>query len=126
MLTKISCVMLGCAFGGGARFYISTILAQKYGTLFPYGTMTVNILGCFLIGMISTVLNERTLGISPYISLLLTVGFLGGLTTFSSFSYDTLTLVRIGNLTGALFNVAVNTIGGFSAALLGIFLIRFI
>lgn len=126
MLTKILCVMIGCAVGGGSRFYISTMLAQKYGTAFPYGTVTVNLLGCFLIGIISTFLNERSVGMSPYVSLLLTVGFLGGLTTFSSFSYDTLTLVRLGNLMGALLNIGINVIGGFSAAVAGMFIVRFI
>jgi len=116
--------MIGCAFGGAFRFLITTYV-NKLGH-FPYGTLTVNLIGCFLIGIISTLLTERFTGVSPYLSLLLTVGFLGGLTTFSSFGNETMLLLKTGLVMQAMLNVALNTLGGLLAVWLGIMLVRII
>ena len=122
MAAKVLVVMLGCAFGGAFRFLITSYV-NKLGH-FPYGTLSVNLIGCFLIGIISTVLTEYCKGASPYISLLLTVGFLGGLTTFSSFGNETVLLLRTGDITAAFLNVALNTLGGLLAVWLGIILVK--
>lgn len=121
-LISILVVMLGCAFGGAFRFLISTYM-NKLGH-FPYGTLTVNIIGCFLIGCIATLFAEYYKSASPYITLFLTVGFLGGLTTFSSFSNETMILIRTGEFISALLNVGLNTIGGLIAVWLGMIFIR--
>ena len=123
-MAKILAVMIGCAFGGAFRFLITTYV-NKLGH-FPYGTLTVNLIGCFLIGIISTLLTERFTGVSPYLSLLLTVGFLGGLTTFSSFGNETMLLLKTGQVMQAMLNVAFNTLGGLLAVWLGIMLVRII
>ncbi|WP_303996968.1 fluoride efflux transporter CrcB [Megamonas hypermegale] len=123
-MAKILAVMIGCAFGGAFRFLITTYV-NKLGH-FPYGTLTVNLIGCFLIGIISTLLTERFTGVSPYLSLLLTVGFLGGLTTFSSFGNETMLLLKTGQVMQAMLNVALNTLGGLLAVWLGIMLVRII
>ncbi len=123
-MEKVLVVMLGCAFGGASRYLITTYV-NKLGH-FPYGTLTVNLIGCFLIGIIGTLLSEYYKGASPYISLLLTVGFLGGLTTFSSFSNETLLLIRTGDVLSAILNVGLNTIGGLLAVWLGVILVRLI
>ena len=123
-MTKILIVMTGCAFGGAFRFLITTYI-HKLG-YFPYGTLTVNLIGCFLMGIISTLVTERFTGISPYVSLLLTVGFLGGLTTFSSFSNETMLLLKTGLILQAVLNVVLNTIGGLFAVWAGMVLIRLI
>ena len=123
-MAKILAVMIGCAFGGAVRFLITTYV-NKLGH-FPYGTLTVNLIGCFLIGIISTLLTERFTGVSPYLSLLLTVGFLGGLTTFSSFGNETMLLLKTGLVMQAMLNVALNTLGGLLAVWLGIMLVRII
>ena len=123
-MAKILAVMIGCAFGGAVRFLI-TMYVNKLGH-FPYGTLTVNLIGCFLIGIISTLLTERFTGVSPYLSLLLTVGFLGGLTTFSSFGNETMLLLKTGLVMQAMLNVALNTLGGLLAVWLGIMLVRII
>lgn len=124
MISKILVVMAGCAFGGAFRFLI-TAYVNKLGH-FPYGTLSVNLIGCFLIGIISTVLTEYCKGASPYVSLLLTVGFLGGLTTFSSFGNETMLLLRAGDIASAFLNVALNTLGGLLAVWLGIVLVKLI
>lgn len=123
-MAKILAVMIGCAFGGAFRFLITTYV-NKLGH-FPYGTLTVNLIGCFLIGIISTLLTERFTGVSPYLSLLLTVGFLGGLTTFSSFGNETMLLLKTGLVMQAMLNVALNMLGGLLAVWLGIMLVRII
>ncbi len=123
-MEKVLVVMLGCAFGGASRYLITTYV-NKLGH-FPYGTLTVNLIGCFLIGIIGTLLSEYYKGASPYISLLLTVGFLGGLTTFSSFSNETLLLIRTGDVLSAILNIGLNTIGGLLAVWLGVILVRLI
>ena len=114
--------MIGCAFGGAFRYLITTYI-NKFST-FPYGTLTVNLIGCFLIGVISTFLTEYCKTTSLHISLFLSVGFLGGLTTFSSFSNETMILLKAGSILPALFNIALNTIGGLVAVWLGIVVIR--
>lgn len=123
-MTKLLVVMLGCALGGGLRYVITTYV-NKLGH-FPYGTLTVNLVGCFFIGLIATILTEKVQNTSPYLSLLLTVGFLGGLTTFSSFSNETLLLLRTGSIDIALLNIGLNTIGGLIAVWLGMILVRLI
>lgn len=123
-MTKLLVVMLGCALGGGLRYVITTYV-NKLGH-FPYGTLTVNLLGCFFIGLIATILTEKVQNTSPYLSLLLTVGFLGGLTTFSSFSNETLLLLRTGSIDIALLNIGFNTMGGLIAVWLGMILVRLI
>ena len=116
--------MLGCACGGAFRFAITTYV-NKLGH-FPNGTLSVNLIGCFLIGIVSTVLTEYAKGASPYISLLLTVGFLGGLTTFSSFGNETMLLLRAGDIAAAFLNVALNTLGGLLAVWLGMVLVKLV
>ena len=120
-MSNLLVVMLGCALGGAMRYLITTYI-NKLG-YFPYGTLAVNLIGCFLIGMIATLLTEKIQGTSPYLSLFLTVGFLGGLTTFSSFTNETLILWRTGDFISVLLNVGLNTFGGLLAAWIGRILI---
>lgn len=123
-MLKFLVVMLGCALGGAFRYLISTYMNKFLD--FPIGTLSVNIIGCFLIGLIATFLTEKMENPSPYISLFLTVGFLGGLTTFSSFSNETLYLLRTGDYLFGVLNVVLNTFGGLLAVLLGMIIIRLI
>jgi fluoride exporter len=80
--------MAGAAAGGLARYVIGLAVMQRFGGRFPLGTLVVNVSGCFLIGVVVTVLAER-LDLHPNWRLLLVVGILGGYTTFSSFGYET-------------------------------------
>ena len=90
-------VALGSALGGVARYWCSGIVAQHVGETFPWGTLIVNVVGSFLIGLIATVSGTDGRFIIPAEARqFMMVGILGGFTTFSSFSLQTLTLARDG------------------------------
>ncbi len=97
-------VGLGSGLGGGLRFLTYTAFARLLPfTRFPFGTLTVNVLGCFLIALISHVALTTTL-ISANTRLFLTVGVMGGLTTYSSFNHDIIEALRAGQLATAAIN----------------------
>ena len=90
---------------------------------FPFGTITVNIIGCFLIGYIANALQLRGI-IDPAVQLFLIVGILGGFTTFSAFSYENLLLIQEAKAGMALLNALVSVTAGLAAAWLGFVLAR--
>ena len=86
----------GSFIGGVARYLVSKLVQNTFITSFPLGTMVVNVIGCFLIGLIFG-LSERGNVMSSELRLFLTVGFCGGFTTFSTFAYENVSLLRDGN-----------------------------
>jgi CrcB protein len=86
---------LGAAIGANARYWIGQVVADRLGTAFPYGTLIINVSGSVLIGCIMTLLADRLL-VDTQWRLFLVVGLLGGYTTFSSFSYETIALMQSG------------------------------
>jgi len=100
--------ILVVAFGGGigaaTRYSLSKFVHQMVGTTFPYGTLTVNILGCLLIGMLMTMFEERFL-VNPSLRIFLTIGILGGFTTFSTFSYETMMMLKDAEFLNAGLNI---------------------
>lgn len=111
-LKNIMLVILGSAMGGAMRYWISGWVQQFNNTKFPAGTFTVNLLGCFLLGMILEATSKSN--DTFQIKILLITGFCGGFTTFSAFSLENLELVRNGNLTMAI-------VYAFTSVLMGIF-----
>ena len=88
-------VMLGGAFGSGARFWVSGFVAQRMGELFPLGTLVVNVTGSFLVGFFAALTDPQgPFLISPRLREFFMIGVCGGYTTFSSFSLQTLNLIR--------------------------------
>ena len=128
MMQNAGLVFLGGGLGAVCRYLVTTQIGARFGTMFPWGTLSVNLLGSLLMGWILgliLLLTERTgSGLGEAARLLLTVGFLGGFTTFSSFSVETLTLLRGGSLFYALANIGMNVILGLLAAWLGLSLSR--
>ncbi len=104
---------------------MATLAYRLLGVSFPYGTLAVNILGCFLIGFVSIATEERTL-IDPTTRLYLTIGVLGGFTTFSSFGFETLTLLRVGSILPAALYVVGSVVTGLVAVWLGGVLARMV
>jgi len=93
-----------CAGGGLTRYYLSGWVYSLLGRGFPYGTLVVNIVGAFFIGLLME-LSLRSTVLPDTLRIGLTVGFMGGLTTFSTFSYETVRLLEDGQFTVALFNI---------------------
>jgi CrcB protein len=122
-MTEIALVAIGGGIGATARYLISLLAADRFGVSFPYGTLIVNLVGCLIIGAFMTAATERFVA-SPHWRLFVTVGFTGGLTTFSSFSYETFSLLGEGDVFLALSNVLLNMILAFLATWMGIVLIR--
>jgi len=122
-LLEVIIVTIGGGFGSAARYLVSTWAAARFGADFPHGTLIVNVVGCFIIGAFMTVATERLI-VSPYWRLFVTVGIVGGFTTFSSFSYETLHLLQEADTLKAFYNVSLNVVVGFSATWLGIGLAR--
>lgn len=111
-------VAVGGAIGSVGRYLVSNWFVARFGTGFPGGTLIVNIVGCFFIGMFMAFANERC-NISPYWRLFVAVGCLGGLTTFSSFSYESLRLLEEADILHAFYNVGLNLFGGFFSTWIG-------
>lgn len=95
------------AFGCLARYALSTAVHSLAGRAFPYGTLAVNGAGAFFIGLVME-FSLRSALVPPLLRIGLTVGFLGGFTTFSSFSYETLRLLEEGQMAMALLNATAN------------------
>ena len=105
------------------RYGVSLLSAGRLGTGFPYGTLLANVIGCFIIGAFMAAATERVIT-NPNLRFLVVVGFCGGLTTFSSFSYETIKLLEEAGLQYALLNILTNMVLGFLATWLGIMAVK--
>ena len=112
---------LGGFLGANARYLVQLWAANRWGASFPYGTMVANVSGSFLIGFFLTLTTER-LAVPPEVRLFFAVGFLGGFTTFSSFSLETVRLFQLSGWWIAGLEFLGNTILGLIGVLLGIYL----
>jgi fluoride exporter len=117
-------VAIGAAIGGVARYLIGGWLASLLGADFPWGTVFVNITGAFAIGVVLVLVQGGALpaGARPFVA----VGILGGYTTFSTYSYETLELITDSNYGVAVINVFVQLVLGFIGVYLGVVLGRLI
>jgi len=117
---KYLLILFGGGVGSLSRYLLTTAIVTRYGMKFPIvGTMTINVTGCFLIGLLMTLITER-FGANSNLRPLLVVGFLGGYTTFSSFEWETIGLVRGGSWWLGLLNAAGSVVIGYMAVWLGV------
>ncbi len=116
-------IAIGGAIGSVLRYLVQAQSANWLGDEFPYGTMVVNVLGSLLMGFLSIVLVEG-FSLPEEIRLAVLVGLLGGFTTFSAFSHETLGLIQQGNLVGAASNVIFSVVLCVIASLIGVTLAR--
>jgi CrcB protein len=121
-MVKLLFLMTGGALGTLARYLASGLAHRMTGSLFPVGTLLVNSVGSLLIG-IAWALWEQS-SVPSYIRLFVLVGFFGGFTTFSSFSLETMNLIRDNEIKMALFNILANNILGVLLVFGGFFLTR--
>ncbi|MGK3964134.1 fluoride efflux transporter CrcB [Sorangium sp. So ce118] len=114
---------LGGAAGTLARYGLSTWCQQRFGAGFPYGTLAVNVLGSFLLGVILQIAATTEL-LSPTLRLALSTGVMGGFTTYSSFNYETIKLFEEGAWWVGVLNVVVTVAGCLIAGVLGMAVAR--
>lgn len=117
-------VFVGGGLGSLARYLTGLVFLQRFGPGFPFGTLAINLAGCFLIGIIAEVAQTRAFGIGSSTRLFLVVGVLGGFTTFSTFAYDAVTLAGEALSVPAIVYVLASVAGGIVAAFAGIVLAR--
>ncbi|MGH9159147.1 MAG: fluoride efflux transporter CrcB [Vicinamibacteraceae bacterium] len=115
-------ICLAGAAGTGTRYVIALWAAQRFGSSFPYGTLIVNLLGCF--GIAAVMHMALTLSWSPTLRSAITIGFIGGLTTYSSFNYETSRLLEEGAHGHAVVNAMATIVGSFAAGWLGLMLAK--
>ena len=118
-MARFLLICLGGAIGTGARYLVAVWVARTVGTAFPYGTLLINAGGSFLLGLLIQ-LSLSTDMISAEMRLIIGTGILGGFTTYSTFNYETLALVREDAWEVALVNIAATLIGCLIAGALGI------
>jgi CrcB protein len=117
--TPLLLVALGGALGSVARFVIGTGFARRFGTGWPWGTLFINLSGCFLIALFLTAASERYTDLSPGWRYLFPTGFVGAYTTFSTYEYETMRLWQLGQAPAAIAYAAASNVLGFAAVLLG-------
>ena len=122
---RILIVGVGGFIGASLRYMISSLSVKVFGESFPYGTLFVNILGGLLFGFIMEA-SVRLWSISPNLRTFLTTGILGGLTTFSTFSYETICMLSDGNYLIGGINAGLNLLLSLFCAWLGKFLAQII
>ena len=117
-MERLFWICLAGAAGTGTRYLIALWAAQRFGSSFPYGTLIVNVTGCFLIALIMQVAIATSW--SPTLRSALTIGYIGGLTTYSSFNYETTRLLQDGAPDVAALNAIVTLVGCVAAGWLGL------
>lgn len=117
-MERLLWICLAGAVGTGARYLVAVWAAQRFGSVFPYGTLIVNLAGCFALSALMHA--ATTLAWAPAVRSAIAIGFLGGLTTYSSFNYETTRLVEAGSYGAAAANAAATVLGAFAAGWLGL------
>jgi CrcB protein len=122
MALKIFLVIIGGGIGSAGRYLLTVLATRLFGNGFPWGTLGVNLGGCFLMGFGFALADKGV--IPPFARLLLMTGFLGGLTTFSTYSLESMNFFRSMEVNNILMNIAFNNIGGLALVFIGIWLGR--
>jgi len=122
-MTNLLLIALGGGLGALCRYGLALLAAEHLGARFAWGTLLANLIGCFLIG-VAFGLVERGIYLTPSARLFFMTGFLGALTTFSTYALETVNATRTGYSLTALANVLVNNIVGIVLVFLGIWLVQ--
>ena len=123
MVGGVLAIVIGSVLGGCARYFLSGVIARRFGETFPWGTMTINVTGAFLIGIFGALATHPgSIFATPTPWLFAVTGFLGCYTTVSSFSLQTLTLARSGEPLHALGNIVLSVGLGLAAVTCGFLL----
>jgi CrcB protein len=120
-MDKVLWISIGAVLGANLRYWVGDWAAQRFGSSFPYGTLLINLSGSFLLGLIVSMSMENFI-IDPRLRLLLTIGFLGSYTTFSTYAYESIALISQGQWGLGLFNLLGSSLLGALFAIMGIWL----
>ena len=120
-MEKFLIISAGAVLGANARYLISDWAARKLGVGFPYGTFIINLTGSLLIGLFLTLATERFV-VDPRLRLFITIGFLGAYTTFSTYAYESFSLIYQGQWLAGMLNLMGSVLLGVAAVGAGIFL----
>jgi len=118
-MIKLINLLIGGALGTLARYTLSGAIYKILGAGFPHGTLIVNILGCFFLGFLATISEDKFL-LSANLRLFLMIGFCGAFTTFSTFMFESSSLIRDGQTLKAFLNVFLTIVLGFILLKIGI------
>jgi CrcB protein len=116
--TRYLIVGLGGFIGANSRYILGQWAASRWGTAFPFGTFIINVTGCFILGLFATL--TLRFAWNDNWRLLISIGFVGAYTTFSTFEYETLQLAANGSWKNAVLNTVGSVVVGFGAAYLGV------
>ena len=124
MIVKILLIALGGAIGSVSRYGLGGLVYRLFGSIFPWGTLAVNLIGSFLIGFLWAAFERTAIGSNMRIFVF--IGILGGFTTFSSYTLETFNLLREGETRLAITNMLVSNFAGVAAVFIGFVVLRYI
>jgi len=123
-MTNILLVMAGGSIGALSRYGVSLLAVKLCGSRFPWGTLAVNLAGCFLIGVAYALAERGSTWMTPSVRVFFVTGYLGALTTFSTYALETTSAAGAQDHVGALLNMAANNLIGLALVLLGAWVAR--
>jgi fluoride exporter len=124
-LQTVFWISLGAVLGANLRYWFGLWAGQHWGTQFPYATLFINLTGSLVLGFFITLITQRFV-VDPRWRVFFAVGFLGSYTTFSTYTYESITLLMAGNWAAGLLNLLGGSVLGGFAAVLGVALARLI
>jgi CrcB protein len=125
MYRSLLLVAIGSCIGGVSRFLCQQFIQKHFPSSIPFGTLSVNIIGCFIIGVIYGLANKNNI-LSPELRIFIATGFCGGYTTFSSFAYENISLIQEGEFYYTGVYILLSLIIGFAAVYAGILITKLI
>ncbi|MBO7305320.1 MAG: fluoride efflux transporter CrcB [Bacteroidales bacterium] len=123
MISSLLIVGVGSFIGGAIRYLLSLFMKNLCGQGFPWGTLSVNLLGCFLFGIVFAIFSKSS-STDSTLYLLLTTGICGGFTTFSTFANESIQMLQHGNIFGFIAYVATSVIAGLALIALGYWIVK--
>ena len=123
MIKSILLVGIGSFFGGALRYAVSLMMKNITANAFPWATLSVNLIGCFLLGLIFALFGKYS-SVNSTLCLLLATGFCGGFTTFSTFANESLQMLQCGNILAFFAYLLASLVLGIALVALGYYLVR--